>query len=320
MPFISSVRGNVDKLKQSEKTLDKFDITGGDIVYTAGGYRIHMFTKTGESQLKVALKNNAPKEVIHLQPTNLAVEYMIVGGGGSGHSTHGSGGGGAGGFKQGETSIGAGTYPIGIGTGGPGAPTGADGADGTASSFNGIQGRLGGGGGSGHPSRPRNGREGSSGGGYGYHQGGGGGGASGWGGDSAANSNHHNRPGVAYDVPGEGYGYGSHGILMPAGPEGYPGGRGTSDWGPTQRAGSGGRGINTTINGSWNTYAGGGGGGCHNYFGQGSGGPGGGGQGGGQQRGGSNAGTNTGGGGGGSDNSGVSGVGGPGIVIVRYLV
>ena len=320
MPFISSVRGSFDKPKDHQKTLDKFDVTGGDVVYTAGGYRIHMFTSSAVSEFNVALKNNVDNDKLHLQSANLEVEYLIVGGGGSGHSTHGGGGGGAGGYKEGVTSITAGTYPIVRGDGGAGAPTGADGTDGNASSFNSIQGRLGGGGGSGHPSRPRNGREGGSGGGFGYHQGGGGGGAGGWGSDSAADSNHHNRPGVAYDVPGEGYGFGSHGIFMPAGPEGYPGGRGTSNWGPGQRAGSGGRGLNTTISGTYTTYAGGGGGGCHNYFGQGAGGPGGGGQGGGQQRGGTSATTNTGGGGGGSDNSGISGAGGPGIVIVRYLL
>lgn len=320
MPFISSVRGSYDRPKEDQKTLDKFDITGGDVIYTAGGYRIHMFTSSLKSDFTVTLKDNTPQDMISLRSNQLQTEFLIVGGGGSGHTTHGGGGGGAGGYKEGVSSITAGTYPVVIGTGGAGQPTGADGTDGVASSWNGIQGRLGGGGGSGHPSRPRVGREGSSGGGFGYHQGGGGGGAGGWGGDTAADSNHHNRPGVAYDVPGEGYGVGSHGILMPAGPEGYPGGRGTSNWNPGQRAGSGGRGLMTTINGTYNTYAGGGGGGCHNYFGQGSGGPGGGGQGGGQQRGGTTAATNTGGGGGGSDNAGVSGAGGPGIVIIRYLL
>lgn len=319
MPFISSVRGNYDRPKDSPGTLDKFDITGGDIIYTAGGYRIHMFTTSEVSEFKVALKEGANSDALNLMPNNLNVEYIVVAGGGSGHSTHGSGGGGAGGYNQGLKQTGVGTYPVVRGGGGAGAPTGADGADGGASSWNGISSTGGGGGGSGHPSRPRQGRAGGSGGGFGYHQGAGGGGASGWGGDTAANQNHHNRPGHATGVPGEGVGFGSHGINMPAGPEGYPGGKGTSDWGPTQRAGSGGRGIINSFPGTLTTLAGGGGGGCHNYFGQGAGGPGGGGQGGGQQRGGTAGGTNTGGGGGGSDNAGISGAGGPGIVILRYL-
>ena len=205
MPFISSVRGNYDKPKDSQKTLDRFDITGGDVVYTAGGYRIHMFTSTEPSEFNVALKDTstAKYDTAKLMSNQLNVEYIIVGAGGSGHSTHGSGGGGAGGYKEGQTNVAVGTYPVSLGTGGAGAPTGADGADGGNSSWNSITSTGGGGGGSGHPSRPRAGREGGSGGGFGFHQGGGGGGASGWGGDTAADQNHHNRPGVAVDVPGD---------------------------------------------------------------------------------------------------------------------
>jgi hypothetical protein len=322
MPFISSVRGNYDRTSTHQGTLDRFDITGGDVIYTVGGYRIHMFTSSEPAEFKITPKNTTQhQDALNLSPSSIAIEYMIVAGGGSGHSTHGSGGGGAGGYLQGESGIGSGTYPVVVGTGGAGAPTGADGADGTASSWNSIATTGGGGGGSGHPSRPRAGREGGSGGAFGYHQGGGGGGASSWGGDTAADQNHHNRPGVATGVPGEGYGFGSHGNLMPGGPQGWPGGKGTSNWGPGQRAGSGGRGMVSSFPGAaGSTFAGGGGGGCHNYFGQGAGGPGGGGRGGGQQTGGIAATTNTGGGGGGSDNAGISGAGGPGIVVLRYLL
>ena len=55
MPFISSIRRKHDT---QLKTDNVFEITGGDVVYTAGGYRIHMFTSVGASELQVKHLNN----------------------------------------------------------------------------------------------------------------------------------------------------------------------------------------------------------------------------------------------------------------------
>jgi hypothetical protein len=41
MPFIKSIRKQYDKPQQGPKVTDFLDITGGDIVYTAGGWKVH---------------------------------------------------------------------------------------------------------------------------------------------------------------------------------------------------------------------------------------------------------------------------------------
>ena len=86
MPFIKSIRKQHDKHQQGPKATDFLDITGGDIVYTAGGWKIHMFTSVGESSLNVRLKPefaNNP-EVLALTAGNLTSEYLVIAGGGSG--------------------------------------------------------------------------------------------------------------------------------------------------------------------------------------------------------------------------------------------
>ena len=53
MPFISSLRKNYDAPKTGAAPLEQFEITGGDAIVTAGGYRIHMFTTVGEAEFAV---------------------------------------------------------------------------------------------------------------------------------------------------------------------------------------------------------------------------------------------------------------------------
>ena len=86
--------------------------TGGDIVDSPGnGYKYHLFSSSGS--LVVTAGNDT-------------VEYLIVGGGGSGGVRH-AGGGGAGGLRtnvSGDPKAGdpmtltAGTYPVTVGAGG----------------------------------------------------------------------------------------------------------------------------------------------------------------------------------------------------------
>jgi hypothetical protein len=52
MPFISSIRKNYD-VSDKTSTLEKFEITGGNSITTAGGYRIHTFSSTGAAEFKI---------------------------------------------------------------------------------------------------------------------------------------------------------------------------------------------------------------------------------------------------------------------------
>jgi hypothetical protein len=128
MPFIRSIRKNRKAPAASETGAAKyFDITGGDEVYTAGGYTIHTFTTVGESALIVKPKAQYAN-VMHLVD-NLDLEYVVIAGGGEGGSESNdggsTGGGGAGGYRTGsladQTTIGQ-TYPVSIGAGGDAGP------------------------------------------------------------------------------------------------------------------------------------------------------------------------------------------------------
>jgi hypothetical protein len=100
MPFINSIRKKYDK-PTTGGILDYVDITGGDEIYTVGGYRIHAFTKVGNSQLSVSAPKKYDDKTLHLL-NNFTVEYLVIAGGGSGGSRHGGGGGGAGGYREGS--------------------------------------------------------------------------------------------------------------------------------------------------------------------------------------------------------------------------
>jgi len=277
-------------------------ITGGTVT-VSGDYRIHTFTSSG------TFGTNA---------SSLTADYLVVAGGGGGGTSYG-GGGGAGGLRSTVTATGrAGTlessltlaannYTVTVGGGGASGlagynATNSPGSNGVNSTFSTIT-ALGGGGG------------------------GGGGGNAKSGGSGGAGMDA--LPG-AVGTTGQGFDGGGSAVggVYGAGGGGGAGSAGVS--GTSQSGGNGGNGVATSITGSSVTYAGGGGGGTYQGGTVGSGGSGGGGNA--AASGNNNAGNgspgtaNTGGGGGGGSAlqagglySGVAGVGGSGIVIVRYL-
>ena len=310
MPFINSIRKNYDK-PTTGGILDYVDITGGDEIYTVGGYRIHAFTKVGNSQLRVSAPKKYDDKTLHLL-NNFTVEYLVLAGGGAGGSRHGSGGGGAGGYREGVLPLAAGsTSPTTVGAGGTGRASapwlGTNGGPGT---FAGVPVTGGGYGGSYFDGA---GNPGGSGGGGSGHQGGGGGGAGGIGQQS-------DRIGGNSPFGGPAQGTGIAG-------QGHQGGDGLGYY-PSCTGGSGGLGISSSITGTAVARGGGGGGagwspgselGGGGYGGSGVGGDAFAGTGGGNGN--PAIGSNTGsGGGGGNSNPSSGGNGTAGIVIVRYPV
>jgi gliding motility-associated-like protein len=246
------------------------------------------------------------------------VDYLVVGGGGSGGTPGGSagdnywgtGGGGAGGFREGKMAISGQTpYVITVGSGGM-APaynnsrtsTGLNGGD---SQFGNIMSLGGGGGGAGVNVNSGKGNSGGSGGGSG--------------GDNgllfALGTLDQGNDGAVSRTSASGRTAGGGG-----GGAGAAGNRGGGSTGHVASpGGSGGSGKSSSITGTATTYAGGGGGGSRDTEGgvqtAGAGGSGGGGVGNGSD------GTNgLGGGGGGRGADGTGGDGGTGVVILRYEV
>ena len=302
MPFISSIRKNYDASDKTD-TLEKFEITGGNSITTAGGYRIHTFSSVGDAEFSVKLRNSNLTNTIGLQARTLQVEYMVLAGGGAGGSRHGSAGGGAGGYLSGGLTLDAAPYPVSVGAGALGQPFPGPGGEpnGGSSRLNMII-ALGGGRGAGY--YDYNGTDGGCGGGGTGHTGGGGGGI---GGDGMNSRGYDN-----IDRQNQGGGQPNQGFAGGHGTGGYPNGTG----------GQGGPGISTPIAGG--TRGGGGGGAGWNPGTPdkpGAGGIGGGGRGGNSPADGVDApGANTGsGGGGGNGNPTRGGSGSPGLVVVRYL-
>jgi len=258
--------------------------TGGtvtDIIDGGDIYRVHTFTSSGTFEVTAG---------------GGEVEYLVVAGGGSGGVTEGwsTGGGGAGGVIESNAALQAASYAINVGSGGnPG--------NGQNSSFDVIATAIGGGQGGGTDEAGNSGGSGGGGGGGGSFAGGSG--TAGQGFDGAASTTNY------------------------AGGGGGAGGAGLGGTKP-----NGGDCIVSSITGTPTNYAGGGGGGIHSsqpIDNNGIGGCGIGGDGGNGRSGAQNDGTdgvaNTGsGGGGGGRISGVAtgspGIGGSGIVIVRYRI
>jgi hypothetical protein len=290
--------------------LEKFEITGGNSITTAGGYRIHTFSSVGEANFNIRSKLQSSASVLNLQANSLNVEYMILAGGGCGGARHGSSGGGAGGYLTGTTTLSPGPQAVSVGAGavadfvpGPGGAT-----QGGNSSFTSREVLIAYGGGRGSGYLDTVGENGGCGGGGGGHTGSGGGGIGGAGG------------------PAFGYFWDEYDMGNGRGAQGFPGGIGTSGY-PSGHGGVGGPGVSTPIAGG--TRGGGGGGASWNPAtpdkggagGVGGGGAGRGGEayapaGNGQDAPGSNTGA---GGGGGNANPTRGGSGAPGLVIVRYL-
>ena len=309
---------------------------------TSSGYTIKTFT--------------GPGTITFTSPAN--VEVLLVAGGGGGAGI-GGGGGAGGFIYQSRYRINAGVYPVSVGTGGAGATgwTTADVGSGNPSQFATLEATGGGagvmyyypaaGGTSGGLAWPAEKGNGGSGGGgpgghispvYGGIYGGPGSTRSGTGnvcvipgGSGVAGQGHPGGSGSH----GNGSGFGSFpgpGTVYVGGGGGGAGSRGASIR-STDDFRTGGRALASSISGSQAFYAGGGGGGGHGpgaYQNYGAGNSPGGGGGGGQAGdyggpGGSKPGTtgtsNTGGGGGGGTHPspGVSGAGGPGVVIIRHL-
>ncbi len=279
----TSVNVTVNKATPTITALPGFMSATGGTISGSGDFIIHTFTNVGNSTFK---------------PTGSGtVEILVVaGGGGAGYD--GGGGGGAGGVITNTVSVTAGTeYTVVVGGGGaaaPGPQWGANGSSGGNSQFGSFTAIGGAGGYNGHAEITAI-TTGGSGGGEGFAGGGPGNGTPGQG----------NRGGYkSMDSAGGG-----------GGGAGEVGGNASSG-----RGGNGGKGIQSDISGVATWYGGGGAGGSWEGIG-GTGGMGGGGNGGGRNAtAGANGIANTGGGGGGNGyaSSSDSGMGGSGIVIVRY--
>lgn len=334
MPFVYSVRGIHNTPKTARDSLYQnanFKVTGGDKVFTAGGYVIHMFTSVGDAKLTVdSITSGNSKYTNLLENALKGVEYLIIGGGAAGGSRHG-GGGGAGGMIVGSTALSATSFPITVGAGGTAQTGDTVGNSGQNSTFAGAT-ALGGGGG------------GTWGAGDSGNTGGSGGGGSGGNGVAGRAATQPASPGLVNSI-----GYGNRGgncfYIEPqlgAGGGGGSGGAGSNGSAPIGGRGGDGR-ANSILGTAYFWAAGGGGGSWRNAGGQG--GTGGGGAGIGNVSGapgqsalnnggtGTNgpgsgeatgttagsAGANTGSGGGGAlQTPSTSGAGGSGIVVIRY--
>lgn len=219
MPFISSIRGNYRQGNVERFPAEKYEITGGDKVYTLGGYKIHMFTKVGDAKLTVNYtKKYAEAMGLAQAGAGLSAEYLVIAAGGSGGNssgTNGNGGGGAGGYRAGGpapfsstyVTVGGGNGPVPSGgnftnTGGPSVlgPITSNGGGGGASTQGFVTGQPGGSGGgagvyvgngSGLPG------QGNPGSGFSYYWTGGGGGGSG-----SAAPNQQGGPGTSSSITG----------------------------------------------------------------------------------------------------------------------
>ena len=93
MPFISSIRRNYSTKNQDTTSVSQnYDITGGDIIYTAGGYRFHVFTSVGDSSLNINYKKGYNQTAMNLVTLPVSLEYLVVAGGGSGGGERNDGG------------------------------------------------------------------------------------------------------------------------------------------------------------------------------------------------------------------------------------
>jgi|5_EtaG_2_1085323.scaffolds.fasta_scaffold27513_1 hypothetical protein len=319
--YIDATKGWLvtDSGLQSEAPGPEFiSATGGTITTVCTNFKVHTFTGPGTFTVNSA-GNSAGSNT---------VSYVVVAGGGAGggapSGNDSGGGGGAGGYREGlglndsftgsplraptGVPVTATAFPITVGAGGGQGPAGGSGLQGNNSVFSTIT-STGGGGGGGFVSAPA------------IPGGPGGSGGAGAGGN----------PGGACASPG---GTGNTPPVSP--PQGNNGARGSSPgdgdsknyWGgggggatvagAVGPASNGGAGATSSINATPTARSGGGGGGPapsrpSPVQGGGTGGAGGGGAGAG-----GTGGVNTGGGGGGGSNNLYGGVGGSGIVIIRY--
>jgi hypothetical protein len=281
-----------DPATSSWIALGEFNATGGTIT-EVGGFRYHTFTTSGSFLITSGSKS---------------IDYLIVAGGGGGGISietnpfgDGAGGGGAGGLLFGTRLGSVGTYDVVVGGAGSISNRGGNSS---ALGFTAI-----GGGGGGDDTNNANFATAESG-------GSGGGAATECGGAASGGAG----------TTGQGFAGGNSDASCSIRNGGGGGGRtavgGAGNLVNTSGGGAGGAGY-TWVNGS--TYAGGGGGGCggNNNNGRGAAGSGGGGAGALISTAATSGTANTGGGGGGSSAGGApgqAGIGGSGVVIIRYAI
>ena len=324
--YVDATEGwiNVQNAEDTETGLAAAYVTAtGGCVTTSGDFKIHTFNS--DATFTVSCAGN-PKG-------SDKVDYLVIAGGGAGGGNDHGGGGGAGGYRFSDgtssgcyaagpaplsapgLSVSAQAYPITVGAGGTAgsSPTGWRGNNGSNSTFDTITSAGGGGGASNGPAGPgpvaRNGLPGGS-----------GGGGAGISGQPNGTGGSGNTPPVSPPQGNDG-GDGNYSGGSPAGyPTGGGGGAGAAGGdGSGPCAGDGGNGLASTITASPVTRGGGGGGSSYPSGTNGTGGTGGGGAGVTNTT--TNPGTaNTGGGGGGLSQDGCvpGGLGGSGVVIIRY--
>jgi len=317
-PFVvraATTEGTVERQFSIQVIANPFMAATGGTILTDGDFKTHVFTGPGTFTVTGA---GAPTG-------SNSVEYLVVAGGGGGGARH-AGAGGAGGYRQNYPNpataglpISAQAYPITVGAGGPSPnSSGVVGVSGNPSIFSTIT-SAGGGGGTGGSVDATAGGSG----------GGGGNGQNAGNGNTPPVSPSQGNPGAntppqqSYNGSGGG-GAGAPGNQSP-GPGGGAGGTGspmsTTFFGPTAPT------YGTPGPAPGRYFAGGGGGGSYGGAGNpgpvGPGGSGGGGNGFTYGSGGSDGTVNTGGGGGGGGNGSPEareegGIGGSGIVVIRY--
>jgi hypothetical protein len=259
------------------------------------------------------------------------LDVLIIAGGGGGANSLGGGGGGGGFIEARNLPVTPGSsIPVVVGAGGaaaPAAPTYIPGSPGQNSSFGSLV-AYGGGAGAGYSNPPAGSGSPSQIGTYVNHGFRGGSGGGGGGTESQWSGKGESDHGAASQLAGGALAWGfPGGSGIGPGPVGHAGGGGggagaEGSPGNPSTGGQGGTGRASDITGSRVYYSGGGGGGTHSpgSFGPVPGSVGGGGRGGGGPVGGLPGTTNTGGGGGcGGYYNNAPGVGGPGVVIVRYV-
>jgi hypothetical protein len=280
------------------------EATGGNQVFIDNGYKVHIFLSSNNFSISRAGVANFAN-----------INYLAIGGGGSGAGMYQTGGGGAGGALLSNVLFNsAGTYTITVGSGAAGGQQFVEGTNGgnTIISGPGLSTitAFGGGGSAAFGVTTAS-----------YSGGSGGGSPTG----STA-------PGIGAGTPGQGFPGGPSAPIGPgAGRAGAGGGAGGAGQPGATQANQGGIGITSSITGTSRGYAGGGGGGAYGspvtaggdaYTGYGGGSGGGyyGGAGPSTRVNAESGNVNTGGGGGGTERSGtgVGGSGGSGIVVLKY--
>lgn len=126
MPYIKSIRSYHEK--SEENILKRFDITGGDRIWTAGGFRHHEFINAGEHQFIIRDRYSGEQRDVRglLVANNTIDATAYMWGGGGGGATPQSWGfgapGGGGGYATGDrTFVSNGTWRVVVGGAGGGS-------------------------------------------------------------------------------------------------------------------------------------------------------------------------------------------------------